>query len=112
MGVAPPANDGRISTKELGEGAALCLPVWVEGADCSAGDGPGVPGDGEVCIQWAGNLPDRHLRRRIISLITSRTNPSREQAYQFSSLAADFHVIQTVNGETAFCGPLRKGLLF
>jgi acetamidase/formamidase len=62
MSAAPPANAGRISTKELGEGAALHLPVWVEGADFSAGDGADVQGDGEVCIQWAGNLPVRHLR--------------------------------------------------
>ena len=62
MGVAPPPNYGTISTKEprehggnldnkeLGEGATLYLPVWVEGANFSAGDGHGVQGDGEVCV--------------------------------------------------------------
>ena len=62
MGVAPPPNYGAISTKEprehggnldnkeLGAGATLFLPVWVPGANFSAGDGHGVQGDGEVCI--------------------------------------------------------------
>ena len=62
MGVAPPPNYGPISTKEprehggnldnkeLGAGATLFLPVWVPGANFSAGDGHGVQGDGEVCI--------------------------------------------------------------
>lgn len=62
MGVAPPPEWGTISTveprahggnldnKELGEGATLFLPVFVEGANFSTGDGHGVQGDGEVCI--------------------------------------------------------------
>ena len=35
-----------------------------------------------------------------------------EQAYQFCSLAVDFHVTQTVNGEKGIHGMLKKGLLF
>jgi acetamidase/formamidase len=166
MGVAPPPNYGTISTKEprehggnldnkeLGEGATLYLPVWVEGANFSAGDGHGVQGDGEVCINaleicltgtftltlHKGGGPraplltypraesaTHHLTmgmnedldlamkqalREMIRLITSRTNLSREQAYQFCSLAVDFHVTQTVNGEKGIHGLLRKGLLF
>jgi len=62
MGVAPPAAYGRISTKEprvhggnidnkeLGAGTTLFLPVWVPGAMFSAGDGHGVQGDGEACV--------------------------------------------------------------
>jgi len=62
MGVAPPAAWGTISTiqprqhggnldnKELTAGSTLFLPVWAEGALFSAGDGHGVQGDGEVCI--------------------------------------------------------------
>jgi acetamidase/formamidase len=166
MGVAPPANYGAISTKEprehggnldnkeLGEGATLFLPVWVEGANFSAGDGHGVQGDGEVCInaleicltgtftltlhKGGGarapllsypraesathhitmgmnedlDLAMKQALREMIRLITSRTNLSREQAYQFCSLAVDFHVTQTVNGEKGIHGLLRKGLLF
>ncbi len=62
MGVAPPANYGRIPSvqprehggnldnKELMAGTTLYLPVWNEGALFSAGDGHAVQGDGEVCL--------------------------------------------------------------
>ncbi|HEY8294976.1 MAG TPA: hypothetical protein VIG41_06520, partial [Micrococcaceae bacterium] len=50
--------------------------------------------------------------RQMIALITSRTNLSAAQAYQFCSLAVDFHVTQTVNGEKGIHGMLKKGLLF
>jgi acetamidase/formamidase len=167
MGVAPPPAYGTISTiqprehggnldnKELMAGSTLFLPVWAEGALFSAGDGHGVQGDGEVCINAleicltgtftltlhkapaAGREPLlRHPRaetathfismgmhedldqamkqalREMIGFIVSRSNLSREQAYQFCSLAVDFHVTQTVNGEKGVHGLLRKGLLF
>ena len=62
MGVAPPPHWGRITSivprahggnldnKELGAGATLYLPVFVEGALFSCGDGHGAQGDGEVCV--------------------------------------------------------------
>ncbi len=62
MGVAPPPAYGAISTieprehggnldnNELSAGSRLFLPVWAHGALFSAGDGHGVQGDGEVCI--------------------------------------------------------------
>ena len=50
--------------------------------------------------------------REMIVFICSRTNLSREQAYSFCSLAVDFHVTQTVNGEKGVHGLLKKGLLF
>ncbi len=62
LGVAPPAGWGRISTapprahggnidnKELVAGTTVFLPVWVDGALFSAGDGHGAQGDGEVDI--------------------------------------------------------------
>jgi acetamidase/formamidase len=50
--------------------------------------------------------------REMIAFITGRTNLSAEQAYAFCSLAVDFHVTQTVNGEKGIHGMLRKGLLF
>jgi len=50
--------------------------------------------------------------REMIAFICSRSNLSREQAYQFCSLAVDFHVTQTVNGEKGVHGLLKKGLLF
>jgi acetamidase/formamidase len=166
MGVAPPEEWGQISTKEprahggnldnkeIGEGATLFLPVHAPGALFSAGDGHGVQGDGEVCInalemcltghfrltvEKGGGPKDPALRfpraetathyismgvhedldlamkgalREMIAFIVSRTNLSAADAYQLCSLAVDFHVTQTVNGEKGVHGLLRKGLLF
>lgn len=50
--------------------------------------------------------------REMIAFICARSNLSREQAYQFCSLAVDFRVTQSVNGEKGIHGMLRKGLLF
>ena len=165
MGVAPPPHYGAISTvqprehggnldnKELGVGSTLFLPVWTSGALFSAGDGHGVQGDGEVCINAleicltgtftltvhkGGGARDPLLTypraetashyismgmhedldvamktalRQMIAFITERTNLSRQEAYQFCSLAVDFHVTQTVNGEKGVHGLLKKGLL-
>jgi acetamidase/formamidase len=160
-GVAPPAEWGAINTKEprahggnldnkeLVAGSTLYLPVFVPGANFSAGDGHGVQGDGEVCInaletcltgtftfalhKRAGlrypraetpthfismgmhedlDVAMKTALREMIAFIGTRSNLSREQAYQFCSLAVDFHVTQTVNGEKGIHGMLRKGLLF
>jgi acetamidase/formamidase len=62
MAVAPPAawgmvstlpprrNGGNLDNKELTAGATLYLPVQVDGALFSVGDGHAAQGDGEVCI--------------------------------------------------------------
>ena len=62
MGVAPPPNWGRVTSivprafggnldnKELVPGATLYLPIFVDGARFSCGDGHAVQGDGEVCV--------------------------------------------------------------
>jgi acetamidase/formamidase len=62
MGVAPPpawgritsiiprAHGGNIDNKELVAGTTLYLPVFVEGAMFSCGDGHGAQGDGEVNV--------------------------------------------------------------
>ena len=166
MGVAPPRDWGMVNTKEpramggnldnkeLTEGTTLFLPVFNEGALFSAGDGHGVQGDGEVCINAleicltghfrlslvkGGGAKDPVLKfpraetkthyitmgmnedldlamkqalREMIVFICSRTNLSDADAYQFCSLAVDFRVTQTVNGEKGVHGMLKKGLLF
>ena len=166
MGVAPPEEWGQISTKEprahggnldnkeIGEGATLFLPVHVAGANFSAGDGHGVQGDGEVCINALEMCLTGHFRltvekgggtkapalrfpraetrthyismgmhedldlamkgalREMIGFIVARANLSAADAYQLCSLAVDFHVTQTVNGEKGVHGMLRKGLIF
>jgi acetamidase/formamidase len=62
MAVAPPAawgmvstlpprkNGGNLDNKELVPGTTLFLPIHVDGANFSVGDGHGVQGDGEVCV--------------------------------------------------------------
>ena len=165
MGVAPPPNYGTISTvqprehggnldnKEIGAGSTLFLPVLAKGALFSAGDGHGVQGDGEVCINALetcltgtftltlhkavgaepvlkyprGETATHYVSmgmnedldiamktalREMIAFICARSNLSRQEAYQFCSLAVDFHVTQTVNGEKGVHGMLKKGLLF
>jgi acetamidase/formamidase len=49
--------------------------------------------------------------REMIGFITARSNLSARDAYMLCSLAADFHVTQTVNGEKGIHGMLRKELL-
>ena len=62
LAVAPPPNygpctsverrefGGNLDCKEFVVGASLFLPVFVPGANFSAGDGHAVQGDGEVCL--------------------------------------------------------------
>jgi acetamidase/formamidase len=62
MAVAPPAawgsistlpprrNGGNLDNKELVAGTTLYLPIHVENALFSVGDGHGAQGDGEVCV--------------------------------------------------------------
>ncbi len=62
FGVAPPRQWGRLSSKEprafggnmdnkeLGVGATVYFPIFVDGALFSAGDGHALQGDGEVCL--------------------------------------------------------------
>ncbi len=46
----PRKNGGNMDVKQLTAGSTLYLPVWVEGALFSVGDGHAAQGDGEVCI--------------------------------------------------------------
>ena len=46
----PRKNGGNMDIKQLVAGTTLLLPVWVDGALFSVGDGHGAQGDGEVCV--------------------------------------------------------------
>jgi len=51
VGSPPPRrNGGNMDNKELVAGSTLYLPIHIDGALFSVGDGHGVQGDGEVCI--------------------------------------------------------------
>jgi acetamidase/formamidase len=57
------------------------------------------------------DLAMKQALREMIAFISARANISPADAYQFCSLAVDFHVTQTVNGEKGVHGMLKKGLL-
>jgi acetamidase/formamidase len=46
----PRRNGGNLDNKELIAGTTLYLPIHLDGANFSVGDGHGVQGDGEVCV--------------------------------------------------------------
>lgn len=46
----PRRNGGNLDNKEMVAGTTLLLPIHVDGANFSVGDGHGVQGDGEVCV--------------------------------------------------------------
>jgi acetamidase/formamidase len=46
----PRKNGGNMDVKQLTAGTVLYLPVWVDGALFSVGDGHAAQGDGEVCV--------------------------------------------------------------
>jgi acetamidase/formamidase len=48
--VPPRRNGGNLDNRELIAGTTLFLPVFVDDALFSAGDGHGAQGDGEICI--------------------------------------------------------------
>ena len=48
--IQPRAHGGNMDNKELVAGTTLYLPIFVDGALFSAGDGHGCQGDGEVCV--------------------------------------------------------------
>jgi len=58
------------------------------------------------------DLAMKQALRQTIDFITARSALTRVQAYQFCSLAVDFRVTQTVNGEKGVHALLAKGLLF
>lgn len=69
---APPRkNGGNFDVKQLTAGSTLYLPVWVDGALFSCGDGHAAQGDGEVCItaiETSMTATLRFTRRRDFSL--------------------------------------------
>ncbi|MCA0358163.1 MAG: acetamidase/formamidase family protein [Proteobacteria bacterium] len=58
------------------------------------------------------DLAMKQALRQTIDFITAHTALTRVQAYQFCSLAVDFRVTQTVNGEKGVHALLAKGVLF
>jgi acetamidase/formamidase len=150
----PRQHGGNLDNRQMIAGSTLFLPVFVPGANFSCGDGHGVQGDGEVCVNALeicltgyftfvlhpaadpgaksfayprAETPTHYISmgmdedlfrahqqalREMIDFICARTDMTRVEAYKTCSLAVDFHVTQTVNGEKGVHGMLAKGLLF
>jgi acetamidase/formamidase len=63
---APPRRvGGNMDVKQLTVGTTLLLPIEVEGALFSVGDGHAAQGDGEVCITAIETSMTSHLRFRV-----------------------------------------------
>jgi acetamidase/formamidase len=58
----PRKNGGNMDVKQLTIGTTLYLPVWVDGALFSVGDGHGAQGDGEVCVTAVEMMAEVTLR--------------------------------------------------
>ncbi len=85
----PREHGGNLDNKELRAGSILYLPVWVEGANFSAGDGHGVQGDGEVCISaletsLAGTF-ELHLRKDMNLEVPRAETPTHWITMAFNS---------------------------
>jgi acetamidase/formamidase len=63
----PRRNGGNMDIRQLAAGATLFLPVLVDGALFSVGDGHGAQGDGEVCITAVEMLARVTLRFDLLS---------------------------------------------
>jgi acetamidase/formamidase len=70
--IPPRKNGGNMDIKQLTAGTTLYLPVWVDGALFSVGDGHAAQGDGEVCINAVEMAAQVTLR---FELLTDRKLP-------------------------------------
>jgi acetamidase/formamidase len=85
--VRPPhQGGGNIDTRQIGRGSTLFLPVLVDGALLSLGDGHAAQGDGEVCVTGiecdltvtirVSVTRDRSLRPHSYQLLSSLDTPT------------------------------------
>ncbi len=94
----PRQNGGNLDNKELVPGSTLYLPIFVDGAQFSVGDGHAAQGDGEICNQavetdLAGVLtltvrPDMHLTWPVAEtpthIITMAFDPDLDDAVEIA----------------------------
>ena len=86
--VPPRRNGGNIDNRELVKGTTLFLPVFVEEALFSAGDGHGVQGDGEICTA-AVEMGMRGTFRLTVRHDMKLTWPIAETPTHFITMAFD-----------------------
>jgi acetamidase/formamidase len=86
--VPPRQNGGNLDNRELIAGTTLFLPVFVEDALFSAGDGHGAQGDGEICIA-AVEMGMRGTFRLTVRRDMTLTWPIAETPTHFITMAFD-----------------------
>jgi acetamidase/formamidase len=86
--VPPRQNGGNLDNRELIAGTTLFLPVYVEDALFSAGDGHGAQGDGEICIA-AVEMGMRGTFRLTVRRDMTLTWPIAETPTHFITMAFD-----------------------
>src|SRR5919109_1286081 len=94
----PREKGGNFDVKQLTKGSKLLLPVAVEGALFSTGDGHFAQGDGEDGVTEVENLTlaCRNALLNLIALLQER-GWTREQAYVLCSVAADLRISNVVD---------------
>ncbi|MBR3872794.1 MAG: acetamidase/formamidase family protein [Clostridia bacterium] len=85
----PSFHGGNMDCKRIGEGAALYLPVNVEGALLAMGDLHAVMGDGEVCVCGA----------EIAGAVTVRVSVIKGQPLPLPFLTTDKHAMAIYSAE-------------
>ena len=98
----PHEGGGNIDTRQLSCGSILYLPVLVDGALLSAGDGHAVQGDGEVCLTAIECDLTVTVRVRVVK---DRSLPAH--TYQF--MAADANLPLGRDGTAACVGSAASG---
>ena len=86
--IQPRAHGGNIDNKEMVAGTTLFLPIFVDGAHFSAGDGHGCQGDGEVCVTAIETALQGHFRLTVRDDM-SLALPRAETAEAFITMAFD-----------------------
>ena len=86
--IPPRAHGGNMDNRELVAGTTLYLPVFVDGANFSAGDGHGCQGDGEVCVTAIETALSGRLRLTVRDDLTL-TMPRAETADSCITMAFD-----------------------
>ncbi len=131
--VEPREFGGNMDCKELVAGTSLFLPVFVPGANFSAGDGHPVQGDFELIVHKGMNLtmpraitPTHYITigldtdlddaakqalRAMIAWLVALKGWTPSEAYVFCSLACDLHVTQLVDGIKGIHAMVPRALL-
>jgi len=94
--IPPYKTGGNLDTKYLTKGAVLYLPVEVDGALFSIGDGHAAQGDGEVC----GTAIETPMR--VTVQLTVLNDHSHVESPHFTTVMTPLHSSSTTSGESYY----------